>query len=112
MAPGASRRGFCTPLKNNIFFAQPLDRVSNVVYIVGVMNEVRRRMQEEDVQVSDIADAIGYDISGASLIVNGKRGCPRAVAVKIAEYLGTTTRKIFKKESDRDWYRAKVKKNV
>lgn len=76
-------------------------------YIQIVINEQRQKL---DITIAELAEAIGYTKSGASLIANGERACPRFVAEKIALILNSTTRKLFKKESDRDWYKVKVKK--
>ena len=63
-------------------------------------------MMKQNLQVTDIADAINYSLPGASLIVNGERSCPKPTGCVIADKLGVTTRKIFDVDP-RGWYRAK-----
>ena len=73
---------------------------------------INERRKELDITILELAEAIGYDKGAASRIANGERSCPKFIAEKIALILNSTTRKLFRKESDRDWYRVKVKRGI
>ena len=73
------------------------------------MNEIERLRKELDITQSELAEKVGYgDKSTICNIEKGKITIPGWVARKIAQVLGTSTRKLFKREKHKKWYGAKV----